>query len=99
MRRRVGLALGLLSILAVMLAAGGFWVRNELRGSLPVLDGTIAMPGLSAAVSVTRDALGIPTIRGSSREDVARATGFLHAQDRFFQMDLARRQAAGELSD
>ena len=35
--------------------------------------------------------------RGGSREDVARATGFLHAQDRFFQMDLARRRAAGEL--
>ena len=99
MRRRLRFALGLLSILAVTLAAGGFWVRTELRGSLPVLDGTIEAPGLGAPVSVTRDALGIPTIRGSSREDVARATGFLHAQDRFFQMDLARRRAAGELSE
>ena len=40
--------------------------------------------------------IGIPTIRGATRADVARATGFLHAQDRFFQMDLARRRAAGE---
>jgi penicillin amidase len=49
-------------------------------------------------VTVTRDALGIPTIRGRSREDVARATGFVHGQDRFFQMDLSRRRAAGELA-
>jgi penicillin amidase len=49
-------------------------------------------------VTVTRDALGVPTIAGASRQDVARATGFLHAQDRFFQMDLARRRAAGELA-
>src|SRR5690606_37244079 len=48
--------------------------------------------------TVTRDALGIPTIRAATREDAARALGFLHAQDRFFQMDLSRRRAAGELS-
>jgi penicillin amidase len=49
-------------------------------------------------VSVERDALGVPWVRGRSREDVARATGFLHAQERFFQMDLSRRRAAGELA-
>ena len=49
-------------------------------------------------VRVDRDALGVPTITGATREDVARALGFLHAQDRFFQMDLQRRQPAGELS-
>ncbi len=47
---------------------------------------------------VERDALGVPVVRGASRADVARATGFLHAQDRFFQMDLLRRSAAGELA-
>ena len=91
---------------AVAIAAGpgrwslrSVWARAQLRGSLPVLDGTtLRLEGLSAPVIVTRDALGIPTVRGASREDVARATGFLHAQDRFFQMDLARRRAAGELS-
>jgi penicillin amidase len=49
-------------------------------------------------VRVDRDALGVPTIAGTSREDVARALGFVHAQDRFFQMDLQRRQPAGELA-
>ena len=63
-----------------------------------MLDGEIRLRGLGARVSVERDAFGVPTIRGGNRLDVARATGFLHAQDRFFQMDLARRNAAGELS-
>ena len=69
-----------------------------VRGSLPVLDGTISIAGLIAPVVVERDALGVPTVRGTNRLDVARVTGFLHGQDRFFQMDLMRRVAAGELS-
>jgi penicillin amidase len=99
MRRRlwiVGLAIAIL--LAIGAAAAVVWARAELRGSLPTLSGELRMEGLSAPVRVTRDALGIPTIRGATRQDVARATGFLHAQDRFFQMDLSRRRAAGELS-
>lgn len=48
---------------------------------------------------IERDALGVPTVHAESRRDVAFATGFLHAQDRFFQMDLLRRRAAGELSE
>jgi penicillin amidase len=99
MRRRLwkgGLAIAIL--LALAAAAAGVWVRAQFRGSLPLLRGEVRVDGLSAPVIVTRDALGIPTVRGASREDVARATGFLHAQDRFFQMDLARRRAAGELA-
>ena len=87
--------------LMVLLVAGtgaAWWVRRELRGSLAQVDGEMALPGLSDRVTVLRDALGIPTIRGNTREDVARATGFVHAQDRFFQMDLSRRRAAGELA-
>src|SRR5262245_10270010 len=79
--------------------AGAIWARAEIRGSLPAIDGTHEMPGLSAPVRVERDHLGIPTIHGATRDDVARALGFLHAQDRFFQMDLARRRAAGELAE
>jgi penicillin amidase len=96
MRRRIAL-LTAVSISALAVGAV-LWVRYELRGSLPLLDGSHVLPGLSAPVIVTRDALGVPAIRGQSREDVARATGFLHAQDRFFQMDLNRRRAAGELA-
>jgi penicillin G amidase len=93
---KVGLAIAIL--LAIGAVAAVVWVRADLRGSLPALTGELRLEGLSAPVMVTRDALGIPTIRGATRLDVARATGFLHAQDRFFQMDLARRRAAGELA-
>src|SRR5687768_2100476 len=99
MRRRFFVATGLtLAVLLVAAATAFFWGRSELRSSLADLDGQHQLRGLSATVTVERDALGIPTIRGGSREDVARATGFLHAQDRYFQMDLSRRRAAGELS-
>src|SRR5687768_10138742 len=85
-------------LVAVMVAGVALWARHELRGSLPLLDGTHRLAGLSAPVMVTRDGLGIPTVQGRTREDVARATGFLHAQERFFQMDLNRRRGAGELA-
>jgi len=70
-----------------------------LRSSLPRLDGQLRLPGLGAAVRIERDSLGIPTITASSRTDLAFATGFAQGQDRFFQMDLSRRVAAGELSE
>ena len=76
---------------AIVLAA---WLT--LRASLPQLDGTHNAATLSAAVTIERDTLGVPTVHGSTRADVAYATGFAHAQDRFFQMDLLRRVAAGE---
>ncbi|MDA1183634.1 MAG: penicillin acylase family protein [Acidobacteria bacterium] len=98
MRRLVRLAILVLTALLLATASGAAWLRWHVRGSLPDLDGERRLGGLSAPVDVTRDRLGIPTIRGLTRADVARATGFLHAQDRFFQMDLARRRAAGELA-
>jgi penicillin G amidase len=88
----------LLGLVLVLGLAAGLYVRAQLRASLPQLDGSLQVAGLSAPVTITRDALGIPTIRGASREDVARAIGVLHAQERFFEMDLSRRRAAGELS-
>jgi penicillin amidase len=80
----------------VLLALG---VVLFLRGSLPTLDGELKGKGLQGRVKVTRDALGIPTITAGNRVDAAYVTGYLHAQDRFFQMDLLRRVAAGELSE
>jgi penicillin amidase len=74
-------------------------VYGFLRGSLATLDGEVKGNVLRARVTVTRDALGIPTITAGNRLDAAYVTGYLHAQDRFFQMDLLRRVAAGELSE
>ncbi|MGI9225146.1 MAG: penicillin acylase family protein [Woeseiaceae bacterium] len=70
-----------------------------LRASLPQLDGEAAVIGIDHPVMIERDDAGIPTITAANRVDLAYATGFAHAQDRFFQMDLIRRQAAGELSE
>ena len=97
-RRLLRALLLLVGVLVLLLAAGALWVRSEVRASLPRLDGELKLAGLSAPVTVERDALGVPTIRAATRADAARTLGFLHAQDRFFQMDLLRRSAAGELS-
>ena len=96
-RRRIlrNAALGALA-LVVTLGLTFIWL---VRGSLPVIEGQASLPGLGAEVRVERDQNGVPTVSGSSRIDVARATGFLHGQERFFQMDLMRRRAAGELSE
>jgi penicillin amidase len=56
-------------------------------------------PGLSGPVTVYEDALGIPTIKGGSYEDVAYVQGFIHARDRFFQMDYFRKVAQGRLGE
>jgi penicillin amidase len=87
--------MGVLALLALVLLVLWFF----LRGSLAELDGRRNVPGLSGTVTVSRDALGVPSVAGGDRDDVAYATGFVHAQDRFFQMDLLRRTAAGELAE
>jgi penicillin amidase len=91
-RRILVLVLGLL-----VLTLLGAWLY--LRASLPQLEGKRTSPLLSAPVTVARDADGVPVISGASRLDLAYATGFVHGQERFFQMDLLRRSAAGELAE
>lgn len=85
---------GALTLIAA--SAGGTWLY--LRASLPQLDGRMEAVGIGHPVSIARDAIGNVTIRADDRLDAAFATGFAHAQDRFFQMDLVRRSAAGELA-
>ena len=91
----IRLLTGLLVLLALLMLGG--WLY--LRASLPQLDGHVAAPGMKGEVTVERDASGVPLISGADRGDVAYATGYLHAQDRFFQMDLLRRVGAGELAE
>jgi penicillin G amidase len=89
----VGAAVALLVVIALGVPYG------MLRASLPRLDGELREAGLKAPVRITRDALGVPTIESANRFDLAYGTGFVHGQDRFFQMDLSRRLAAGELAE
>ena len=81
-------------VLALVLAV--WWL---LRGSLPTLDGELALPGLSAPAKIERDALGVVTIEAANESDALRALGYVHAQERYFEMDLMRRTSAGELSE
>ena len=83
-------------VVAVALGAVGLW--TTARASLPQLDGERGLAGLAAPVTVERDAAGVVTITASDRPDASRALGFVHAQERWFQMDLLRRAPAGELS-
>jgi penicillin amidase len=89
------LVLSLLFLVLGVLAAGWFL----LAGSRARLDGTVEVPGPGSAVTIARDALGTATIDGRNRDDVTFALGYVHAQERFFPMDLMRRVAAGELAE
>jgi penicillin amidase len=92
--------LGGVALALVLVAGAGFGIGSaRLHKSLPETRGALRLRGLVEPVRVERDALGVPVIRGRGRADVARATGFVHAQERFFQMDLLRRRAAGELAE
>ncbi|HVJ51582.1 MAG TPA: penicillin acylase family protein [Aliidongia sp.] len=88
-------ALGGVVVLLALLAGYLAWVFD---GSLPTLEGQIALSGLGGPVEIVRDQAGVPTVSAANRTDLARALGFLHGQERFFQMDLLRRAGAGELS-
>jgi penicillin amidase len=67
--------------------------------SLPQLAGELQLDGLRAKVTISRDALGIPLIEAESEHDAAMALGFVHAQDRLWQMEMSRRIGAGRLAE
>jgi len=74
-------------------------VYGILTLSLPELSGKTQVSDISSNTSLERDALGHAVINAKSRKDAAFTLGYAHGQDRFFQMDLLRRNAAGELSE
>ena len=84
----------LVALLVLLLVGLGY-----LRTSLPKRRGTLTLPGLTARVEVVRDANAVPHIYAQSREDALFVLGFVHAQDRLFQMDFQRRVGAGRLSE
>ena len=87
-----GALLALLGLLACL-------VSYVLRVSLPKTRGTILAKGLDGTVEIVRDKWGIPHITAQSRRDLFFACGFVHAQDRLWQLELQRRAASGTLSE
>ena len=90
-------------LILLIVLAGYFYARYTIRSatveSLPQLDGSRSLPGLSANVEVRRDAQGVPHIHAATLDDLVLAQGFVTAQDRLFQMDILRRHAAGTLAE
>ena len=96
MKLALKLFAGLL-LLALLAATGaGFWYLNT---KWPQRSGELALKGLIAPVSVRFDDRGIPHIKAKNERDLYRALGFVHAQDRLFQMEMVRRLAHGELAE
>jgi len=89
----------LLIALLVAFFAARHWTQQAMVNSLPQVDGSLQFAGLSAPVTIQRDAHGVPHIHASSLDDLVYAQGFVTAADRLFQMDVLRRHAAGELAE
>lgn len=99
-KRRLSIArLVCLAIFLLGIGLTWVWLRHLLHSSLPQLSGTMEVAGARGEIHINRDALGVPTIRAAHHDDIAFGLGFVHAQDRFFQMDAIRRSAAGELAE
>ena len=90
---------GVLAVLLVLvIIAGGVGVWTVTR-SFPQTSGTVDVPGLSKPVTVSRDDAAIPQLTASTADDLFRAQGYVHAQDRFWEMDFRRHVTAGRLSE
>ncbi|HET8927315.1 MAG TPA: penicillin acylase family protein [Microbacterium sp.] len=103
-KRSVGRIIGisvfslLAGIVVIALIAAGFLAWTVQR-SFPQLDGTIGVDGLTNKVEVQRDAQGVATITANTSRDLFLAQGYVHAQDRFWEMDFRRHVTSGRLSE
>ncbi|NBM18145.1 penicillin acylase family protein [Streptomyces sp. GC420] len=98
-RRARLLVIVLVLVLLAGVGYGTWWGVSAVRASFPQTTGSLKLDGLSGTVEVKRDDYGIPQIYASSDEDLFRAQGYVHAQDRFYEMDVRRHVTAGRLSE
>ncbi|MGD8632029.1 MAG: penicillin acylase family protein [Anaerolineales bacterium] len=96
-RLRWGFVFGIGALFLVILALIASFVI--IRRPFPKTSGTLKLAGLEAPVEIYRDAEGIPHIYASNSHDLFMAQGFVHAQDRFWQMEFSRRIGSGTLSE
>lgn len=94
--RAFGVVLAVVLVLAVVAGGAVAWTVTR---SFPQTSGSVDVPGLSAPVTVYRDDAGVPQLVASTADDLFRAQGFVHAQDRFWEMDFRRHVTAGRLSE
>jgi len=84
-----------LVIIPVLILSAWVW----LQGHRPQLRGELTLPGITKNVDVYFDEFGVPHIYGRNAEDTYYAFGYLHAQDRLFQMEVMRRVGKGRLAE
>ena len=96
MRRVFLKAIAAITLLVAILTAGGY---VYLRRSLPQIDGTTTIAGISAPIEIIRDLDAIPHIFAANKVDALFGLGYVHAQDRLWQMELQRRIGFGRLSE
>ncbi len=89
----------MLALLVLAAVVGVIWLRSVTRAALPQLDGNVHLTGISAPVTIRRDAHGVPHIDAATQDDMMVAQGYVTAQDRLWQMDMMRRAANGELAE
>lgn len=94
--RSLVLSFSILVVLALLLSLFGVYT---VRNSFPQVSGEIHLAGLDGAVDVYRDQAGVPQIYAGSVHDLFMAQGYIHAQDRFWQMDFWRHIGSGRLSE
>jgi len=95
--KRVSVTLVMLLVIALVLSlVAGTWM---VRRSFPTTSGQTELVGLVQDVDVYRDAYGVPTIVAGTSADLFRAQGYVHAQDRFWEMDLRRHVTAGRVAE
>ncbi|MGM7670767.1 penicillin acylase family protein [Microbacterium sp. A93] len=93
------IAFGVIAGLLVIAVAVAFFVVWTIQRSFPQTAGELELSGLEAPATVQRDELGVPTITADSTHDLFYAQGFVHAQDRFFEMDFRRHVTAGRVAE
>ena len=93
------LLLKALAVIVVLVAITAAAIYNYARRSLPVVDGTVTVAGITAPVEIIRDADAIPHIFGATKQDAFFGLGYAHAQDRLWQMEFQRRIGHGRLSE
>lgn len=89
----------IIAALLVLLLAFAGWGAWSVMRAFPQTSGEASVPGLQADVTVQRDGLGIPTITADTSDDLFFAQGYVHAQDRFWEMDFRRHLTSGRLSE
>ena len=91
---------GVIALVLVLILGGiALFGVHTVRSSFPEIDGQLALAGVSAPVDIKRDSLGIPQIYAENIADLFFAQGYVHAQDRFWEMDVRRHITAGRLSE